>query len=135
MPFLFIPALGIIPAPLDPLTFLVFFLWVISASVIMVWLFTNTRGSVLVAFLFHAVHNAVIPTVMLSLFRFENLLIAEVWILCFVTALQWGLVIFLVVIFKPARLSRRFKDDADFKASIGIPESYLRLRLATKSVT
>jgi membrane protease YdiL (CAAX protease family) len=118
LPFLFIPALGVIPAPLNPLTFLVFFLWVIPASVMMVWLFTNTRGSVLLAFLFHSVHNAVIPTVMLSIFGFENLPNAEVWVLCLVTALEWVVVTFLVVIFKPAYLSRKFKDDSDFRASI-----------------
>jgi membrane protease YdiL (CAAX protease family) len=112
VPGLLIPGF-VIPVPLDPLIFLNFLLDVISLSVIMTWLFNNTRGSVLIAFLFHSAHNSIIATVLTSIFHFENIEIAYSITHWFVVPLQWVLVILLIILFGSTHLSHKLEDNSN----------------------
>ncbi len=95
------------PVPLDPLVFLVFSLNVIFISIVMTWLFNNTRGSVFVCYLYHVVLNTALFG---TIFHFDNFEFTW-WVkMCFITALHGILAISLVVFFGPARLSRKTED-------------------------
>jgi len=112
LPGLLVPGF-VVPVPLEPLVFVNFLLDVISLSILMAWLFNNTQGSVLIAFLFHAAHNSIGATLMLSIFNFGDFVTAYLVTHWFVVGLQWVLVILLIVFFGSTHLSRKPEEDSD----------------------
>jgi membrane protease YdiL (CAAX protease family) len=96
------------PVPLSPLVFGVFSLNAVFLSVIMTWLFTNTRGSIFICYLYHALLNTALLG---ALFHFENLEFTW-WVkMCCSTALHGIFALLLVLFFGPARLSRKVEGE------------------------
>ena len=92
------------PVPLSPLVFLVFTLNAMFISVIMTWLYSNTRGSIFACYIYHALLNTALLG---AVFRFEDF--ASAWWVktCIGVSLRGLFAIALVAVFGAARLSRR----------------------------
>lgn len=106
-PGFFVPGMALPAVPLDWLVVLNFLLRVMSVAVLFTWLFNNTKGSIFIAFLFHAAVNSV-PQTMFRIFSFgaENTDVIF-WVSWFTVGLQWLLVTVLIVVFGSSRLSRK----------------------------
>jgi membrane protease YdiL (CAAX protease family) len=95
------------PVPLNPLLFSVFLLNAISISIVMTWLFSNTRGSIFICYLYHALLNTALFG---AVFHFDDMESAWWAKMCFGAALRGIFALLLVVLFGAARLSRREGD-------------------------
>jgi membrane protease YdiL (CAAX protease family) len=92
------------PVPLTPLVFLVFTLNATFISIIMTWLYNNTRGSIFICYFYHALLNVALLG---AVFHFEDFASAW-WVkVCCAAALRGVFALLLVLIFGAARLSRR----------------------------
>jgi membrane protease YdiL (CAAX protease family) len=92
------------PVPLNPLLFSVFLLNAMSISIVMTWLFSNTKGSIFICYLYHALLNTALFG---AVFRFEDMESAW-WVkMCFGVALRGIFALLLVVFFGAVRLSRK----------------------------
>jgi len=92
------------PVPLNPFLLFVFLLNVIFISVIMTWLFNNTRGSIFICYIFHAMLNTALFG---SIFHFADFGSAW-WVkLCFSMTLRGIFALLLVVFFGASHLSRK----------------------------
>jgi membrane protease YdiL (CAAX protease family) len=92
------------PLPLTPLLMIVFLLNVVFISIVMTWLFNNSRGSIFICYIFHAVLNA---GLLGSIIHFSDMESAWWWKLCFSMGLRGIFAILLVVIFGASYLSRK----------------------------
>ena len=92
------------PVPLNPVLFIVFLLNAIFISVVMTWLFNNTRGSIFICYLYHVLLNTALFG---SVFRFAD--VGSAWWAktCFGTALRGLFVLLLVILFGAIHLSRK----------------------------
>ena len=124
LPLLLIPGLSV-PVPFEPSILLIYVLNGMSLSVIFTWLYNNTRGSVFISYLFHAAVNS-IPTTLLTIYRFGAPEVAYLNTIWLIVIGNWILALIIVVFFGSTYLSRKFKDDSDFRVSVGIPESVKR---------
>jgi membrane protease YdiL (CAAX protease family) len=106
-PGFLVPGMALPAVPLDWLVILNFLLRVMSLSVLFTWFFNNTKESLFIAFLLHAAVNSV-PQTLFKIFGIgtsdTNVIF---WVSWFTVGLQWLLVATLIVIFGPARLSRK----------------------------
>jgi membrane protease YdiL (CAAX protease family) len=92
------------PVPLNPLLFFVFTLNAIFISIVMTWLFNNTRGSIFLCYLYHVMLNtAFFGTV----FRFADMESAWWAKMCAGTVLRGIFALLLVLFFGATRLSRK----------------------------
>ena len=92
------------PVPLTPVVFGVFGLNTVFLSIIMAWLFTNTRGSIFICYFYHVLLNTALLG---AIFRFETPEFAW-WVkMCCSTALHGIFALLLVLFFGSARLSRK----------------------------
>lgn len=106
-PAFFVPGMALPAVPLDWLVVLNYLLRVMSLTVLFTWLFNNTKGSILVAFLFHVALNSV-PQTLFRIFSFGAANTDVIfWMNWFTVGLQWLLVAILIVVFGSARLSRK----------------------------
>jgi ABC-type arginine transport system permease subunit len=86
----------------------VFSLDAIFLSIIMTWLFTNTRGSIAICYLYHALLNTALLG---TIFHFDNLEFTW-WVkMCCNTVLRGIFALLLVLFFGPSRLSRKVEDE------------------------
>ncbi len=92
------------PVALSPLLFFVFLLNAIFISVVMTWLFNNSRGSIFICYLYHALLNTAIFG---SIIHFENMVSAWQMKMYFSTALRGIFALLLVLFFGAIRLSRK----------------------------
>ena len=92
------------PVPLNPVLFAVFLLNAIFISVIMTWLFNNTRGSIFICYLYHALLNTALFG---SVFHFADMESAWWAKMCFGTALRGLFALALVTLLHASRLSRK----------------------------
>lgn len=103
LPMCLIPGANF-PVPLTPLLFLVFLVNAIFISIVMTWLYNNTRGSIFICYLYHVMLNTALFG---AVFRFADPEVAW-WVkMCFGTALRGVFAILLVIFFGATRLSRR----------------------------
>ncbi|MFL7794852.1 MAG: lysostaphin resistance A-like protein [Anaerolineae bacterium] len=92
------------PVPLTPVLFVVFLFNVIFISIVMTWLFSNTKGSIFICYLYHALLNTALFGVV---FHFADVESAW-WVKTYLgTALRGLFALSLVVFFGPIRLSRK----------------------------
>jgi membrane protease YdiL (CAAX protease family) len=92
------------PVPLNPLLIIVFLLNVIFISVVMTWLFNNSRGSIFICYIFHALLNTALLG---SIIHFTDMESAWWGKLCFSTALRGIFALLLVIFFGAIHLSRK----------------------------
>jgi membrane protease YdiL (CAAX protease family) len=92
------------PVPLTPVLFIMFSLNTTFISIIMTWLFNNTKGSLFICYVYHALLNTALFG---SIFHFAD--VESAWRVktCFGTALRGLFALLLVVFFGPIRLSRK----------------------------
>jgi len=91
------------PIPLNPWLILVFLLNAIFISIVMTWLFNNTKGSIFVCYLYHVMLNTALFG---SVFHFANMEAAWWAKMCFGTTLRGVFALSLVLIFGASHLSR-----------------------------
>lgn len=92
------------PVPLNPVLFGIFILNATFISVVMTWLFNNSRGSILICYLYHALLNT---SIFGSIIRFEDMTSAWQAKMYFSTALRGIFALSLVVFFGARWLSRK----------------------------
>lgn len=102
LPICLIPGANF-PVPLSLQVFSVFLLNAIFISIIMTWLYTNTRGSIFICYLYHALLNTALLGVIFHFVNFESAWWTK---MCYGTALHGLFALGLVLFFGPARLSR-----------------------------
>ncbi len=92
------------PVPLTLSVFAIFLLNVVFISIIMTWLFNNTKGSLFIGYVYHALLNTALLG---SVFRFAN--IENLWMVkvSFSMALHGLFALILLLVFGSARLSRK----------------------------
>jgi len=106
-PGFLIPGMALPAVPLDWLVVLNYLLRVTSITVLMTWLFNNTKESIFVAFLFHVALNSV-PQTLFRIFNFGAATTDVIlWMNWFTVGLQWFAVAILIAVFGSARLSRK----------------------------
>ncbi len=106
-----------IPVALDLSSFFAFFFAAISLSVIMTWLFNNTRGSILICYLFHAAANSL---GFLALYNFEDFGTAWLYVQWFQIILRSVLILLIIFIFGFRFFSRKYKDKEEYLISLNI---------------
>ncbi|MFX0066198.1 MAG: type II CAAX prenyl endopeptidase Rce1 family protein [Candidatus Hermodarchaeota archaeon] len=102
-----------IPVPLDPFIFGIFSLNTITLSVIMAWLFNNTRGSVFICYLYHIMVNTVGTVLLGAIFHFENVGLTWMMTVTFITALHCVLAIALVLFYGPTLSHNKIEDTSN----------------------
>jgi membrane protease YdiL (CAAX protease family) len=116
LPLLFIPGAAV-PVPFEPSILLIYVLNGVSLSVIFTWLYNNTGGSVFVSYLFHAGVNS-IPNTFLTIYHFgapEVTYWNTIWLIIIG---NWVFALIITLFFGSTYLSRKFKDDSGFRASV-----------------
>lgn len=105
-PGFLVPGMALPRVPLDWMVILNFLLRVVSVAILFTWLYNNAKGSILVAFLFHAALNSVPQTLLRIFFETVNANIIF-WVNWFTVGLQWTLVAVLILAFGASHLSRK----------------------------
>ncbi len=119
LPLLLIPGASV-PVPFEPSILLIYVLNGMSLSIIFTWLYTNTRGSVFISYLFHAAANSIANT-LLAIYNFGTPHIAYSNTIWFIMIGNWVVALILIIYFGSSRLSRKFKETSDFKTTAGMP--------------
>lgn len=115
VPGFFVPGMALPAIPLNWLLILNFLLRVMSLSVLFTWLFNNTKGSLFIAFLFHAAVNSS-ATTLFKIFNFGEVADSIMGVLWFNTALQWLVVAIIAAVYGSSHLSRKQKFGVTFDA-------------------
>jgi uncharacterized protein len=69
---------------------------VVGVTIIFTWLYNNTRGSMLIDFIFHAAYNALPGLLFVSIDIFPD---AYTWVV-------WGFAILLIILYGPSKLAK-----------------------------
>jgi len=119
-PLLLIPGANI-PVPLNVSSLSLFVLNSIALSVIIAWLFNNTRGSVFITYLFHTAANSI--SLLSIVYKFSDFQTAWLDYMWFNLLIKGIFLAFLIVFFRPTFLSRQFEAKENFLIALGIVES------------
>ncbi len=108
-----------IPVPLDLFSFLMFLFMCIGDSIIMTWLFNNTKGSVFICYLYHAASNSI---EFIIVYNIEDYATAWYYSMWFTVIMELIFCVIIVAIYGVRYLSRKYKNKSDFLEILGIAD-------------
>jgi len=102
-PGFLVPGMALPPVPLDWVVVLNYALRVVSISVLFVWVYNNTKGSLLVSTLFHAALNSM-PTAVNRVFFAQQSVDLINWMSWLAVGFNWMTVVIIILLFGKAGL-------------------------------